>query len=110
MKELGLITSEEKCVWTPTQIQKWTGLVFDLKNLVVAVPKDKVERAVDKLKELKNSENKFVPVKKAAAVTGLLISFRLALTARVTRFRTRWMLIDIMHASEEQGWNGRLRF
>ena len=43
-----------------------------------------------------------------AAMVGLLLSFRHAMTIRTTRFNTRWMLIDVMHASEQFDWNGKL--
>ena len=62
LKRLGIIVSDEKCVWKPCQQQVWTGLLFDLEEFKVFVTEDKISRAKGKLLEMKGKDIKFIPI------------------------------------------------
>ena len=44
LEELGLVTSPEKCCWTPVQSFTWCGFDWDLQRFQVSVTGEKKER------------------------------------------------------------------
>ena len=69
---LGLITSEEKCVWKPTQLLVKCGLNLNTKDFTVSVTERKVARLKLLAKDLLGKKS--VTVRELHAVTGLVIS------------------------------------
>ena len=84
LDNMGLITSEEKCVRTPTQLVVWCGFMWSTEEFTVSVTEGKVTR----IKQLAAGllEKSKVTVREVAALTGLVISFTPAL-GRMDRFR-----------------------
>ena len=106
LEELGLLVSPEKCEWVPSQEIEWTGFIINTKTFDVKIPEDKVKKAERKVEEILRSPNQ-VPVKTLASFTGLIISFSPGI-GRTTRFRTRFMTMEIARTAEEQGWKASI--
>ena len=102
LKDLGLVTSPEKCCWEPTQTFTWCGFDWDTKNFTVAVTKDKKERIKRMAKELLDMDR--VSVKDMASLTGLIISCGPAI-GRSARFHTRASVRWTQDGVDYQGWS-----
>ena len=61
LENLGLVTSELKCQWEPTQKIVWCGFEWDTKEYKVRVVEKKVDR-------IKKAASKFVKKNKASAL------------------------------------------
>ena len=87
LDRLGLVTSPEKCQWSPVQRFVWCGFQWDLKEFRVEVTEEKRNRIKSMAKDLLGKS--IVTVKEVAAFTGLVISCAPAV-GRNARFYTRF--------------------
>ena len=101
LEELGLVTSPDKCCWTPVQSFTWCGFDWDLKNFRVSVTKEKKDRIKVMAREFRGRKN--VSVKEMAALTGLVISCSPAI-GRSARFHTRTAVRWVQDKVDEEGW------
>jgi hypothetical protein len=107
LAQFGLMTSEDKCLWTVTQEIEWTGWRINTREFMIYVPERKIVKAEGKLEVLLRRAGQVVRVKELASVVGLIISFGLAV-GRSARFYTRFSSIEVARAVEESGWGASL--
>ena len=103
LKRLGLVTSPDKCEWTPTQSIVWCGFVWNTREWTVKIEEKKVLRIKEAAGKIRS--NSTATARQVAALAGLIISCTIAL-GRNARFRTRMMSMWITSLVEEFGWNG----
>ena len=101
LEELGLVTSPEKCCWTPVQSFTWCGFDWDLQKFRVSVTAEKKERIRSMAKEFMKKET--VTAKEMAALSGLIISCAPAI-GRSARFYTRSAVRWVQDKVDEEGW------
>ena len=101
LEKLGLVTSPEKCCWTPKQQFTWCGFDWDLAQFTVAVTEEKRTRIKDLARELMSKDR--VTVKEVASFTGLVISCAPAI-GRSSRFHTRSTVRWVQDVVDEEGW------
>ena len=104
LEKLGLVTSPEKCCWTPVQFFTWCGFDWDLQRFRVSVTKEKKERIKAMAREVMEKEN--VTVKEMAALTGLIISCSPAI-GRSARFHTRAAVRWVQDKVDDEGWGAQ---
>ena len=103
----GLLTSEPKCAWGARLRLTWTGFEWDTLNFKSWVPEQKLEKALEKIRQLKEKKGGWVMVRELASVVGLLGSFQPAM-GDIARFYTRSMLTQVAEVSEAGGWKAKL--
>ena len=107
LAELGLLTSDEKCVWKVSQEMEWTGWIINTKEFKIYLPERKLLKAESKLGLLLGKVGRLVKVRELSSVVGLIISFGLAV-GRSARFHTRFATMEVARVADEQGWSASL--
>ena len=72
----GYIPNGEKSIWCPTPSLSWLGFIYDLIAKMVRASEDKVQRAVNFIRDILALTN--VPVRRLAAVVGTITALFLA--------------------------------
>ena len=106
LQEYGLLISEEKCSWGARRRIRWIGFEWDTVKFMLFVPKDKLKRTKEKIKDLLGKKTKRIPIKELASFCGLRTSMRPAL-GDIARFRTRFLLQIVDEAQKRWGWGAK---
>ena len=84
LKKGGWLVNFEKSSLTPKQVGKWLGIIIDTKTLTFHVPKEKIQKLLNRIKQI--LDQTFCSAKQLSQVAGQLASMHLALGPIVRLF------------------------
>ncbi|XP_068240109.1 uncharacterized protein [Palaemon carinicauda] len=96
----GFIPNATKCIWSPTQVLEFLGVMLDSGNSSIFIPGRRLLKCINGISEILNSikVHRYVHVKKVASCIGQIISMSVVI-GKVSQIMTRNLSIDVLAAS-----------
>ncbi|XP_068204679.1 uncharacterized protein [Palaemon carinicauda] len=96
----GFIPNATKCIWSPTQVLEFLGVMLDSGNSSIFIPDRRLLKCINAISEILTSikVHRYVHVKKVASCIGQIISMSVVI-GKVSQIMTRNLSIDVLAAS-----------
>ncbi len=91
----GLFTAGEKCVWCPTQVLVWIGLLINLLRFEVCIPDGRVSKALKAINRILYAGGR-TSARGLASAVGQIVSMSVVY-GPLTQLLTRFSFFDIMN-------------
>ena len=104
IKDAGLVTSDDKCIWNPYQELIWLGLLWNSQNGTIAITKRRLDNIAKTIQDF-ISQKFFISARELASFTGKIISTS-AVTKNVSQIMTRHCSMSIAAAND---WDSKFQ-
>ena len=91
---LGLWQNNQKSSWAPVQSLRWLGYRWDLKDNLLTVPEDKIEKVLVSIDNALSQSS--LPVRQLDLVTGSIISNMLVF-GNMCKLTTKSLHLSLIH-------------
>ncbi len=100
LRNSGFVVNEGKSVWEPSPTLEWLGLLWDLQNGVLQIPKRRIVALQSCAQSVKNRLN-FTSARRLAKLTGCISSIS-PVTGTLSKLQTRYLHMVI---NTRTGWD-----
>ncbi len=94
LAEAGFFVQPSKCVFEPTQVLEWIGVIINLRNFTIKIPERRIQACLEGIRGILRRKG-WTTARSLAAVTGRIVSMSIVLGG-LSQLQTRFCHLDII--------------